>query len=101
MATATSMRIYNLDESNKSASTQKVKKPKLTPEIDTAQYIAEMILELRNLAKAVELKTLEGLLEISYYEAFSCANHIEIPAGEEELLHQLGADARKAAAAAK
>jgi hypothetical protein len=59
-----------------------------------------MVLELRNLAKASDFKVLSELLEISYYEAFSCAHHIEVPAGEEQMIHELGADARKAAVAA-
>ena len=63
---------------------------------DTARYIAEMILELRNLSKSTALETLQGLLEIAYYEAFSAANRIQIPAGEDEFLHELGSDARRA-----
>jgi hypothetical protein len=56
---------------------------------DTAQYIADMVLELRNIAKAAEMKTLQGLLEVSFYEAFSVANRVEIPAGEIEHLREL------------
>ena len=66
---------------------------------DTANYIAEMILQLRNLAKGAQMSTLQGLLEISYYEAFSVANAIVIPAGEEQRLDALGAHARRFAAA--
>ena len=65
---------------------------------ETAVYIADMILELRNLSKASELKTLQGLLEIAYYEAFSAANRIKIPADEYEHLQNISKDARKAAA---
>jgi hypothetical protein len=101
MATATLVQNYNLNESKISSNTLKVKKDKIVRETDTANYIADMILELRNLAKTADFKTLQGLLEISYYEAFSCANRIEIPAGEEELLQQIGTDARKAAARAR
>ncbi len=68
--------------------------------VESAQYIADMILELRNLAKASEFNTLQGLLEISYYEAFTAANRIRIPNDEESFLHDLGIDARKANAAA-
>ena len=68
--------------------------------VESAQYIADMILELRNLAKAAEFNTLQGLLEISYYEAFAAANRIRIPNNEEAFLHELGSDARKADAAA-
>ncbi len=68
--------------------------------VESAQYIADMILELRNLAKASEFTTLQGLLEISYYEAFTAANRIRIPNDEDAFLHELGSDARKAAAVA-
>ncbi len=56
---------------------------------ETAQYIADMMLELRNMAKCAELKTLQGLLEVSFYEAFSVANKVEIPEGEIEKLREL------------
>ena len=68
--------------------------------VESAQFIADMILELRNLAKASEFTTLQGLLEISYYEAFTAANRIRIPKDEDAFLHELGSDARKAAAVA-
>ena len=57
--------------------------------LELAQYIADMLLELRNMAKAAGLKTLLGLLEISFCEAFSIANKVEIPAGEIEKLKRL------------
>lgn len=56
---------------------------------ETAQYIADMVLELRNMAKSVELATLQGLLEVSFYEAFSAANKVIIPEGEMEKLREL------------
>jgi hypothetical protein len=56
---------------------------------ETAQYIADMVLELRNMARSVELKTLQGLLEVSFYEAFSAANKIDIPPEEIEHLREL------------
>jgi hypothetical protein len=56
---------------------------------ETAQYIADMVLELRNMARMCELKTLQGLLEVSFYEAFSAANKIEIPPNEIEHLREL------------
>ncbi len=68
-------------------------------ERQTANYIADMVLELRNLAKGSRMLTLQGLLEISYYEAYSVANHIEIPDNEQQNLHDMGTDARKAFAA--
>lgn len=63
---------------------------------ETAQYIADMLLELRNLAKAADLKPLQGLLELGYYEAYSTAHRAPIPEGEAERLEQMGEDARKA-----
>jgi hypothetical protein len=56
---------------------------------ETAQYIADMMLELRNIAKSAELKTLQGLLEVSFYEAFSVANKVDLPEGEIEKLREL------------
>lgn len=64
---------------------------------DTAQYITDMALELRNLARTAELKTLSGLLEIAFYEAFSLANKVEIPPGEVERLKALEAAAKDVA----
>ena len=66
---------------------------------DTAIYIADMILELRNLAKGTQMSTLQGLLEISYYEAYGVANAIVIPQGEEQRLEDIGVHARRFAAA--
>jgi hypothetical protein len=59
------------------------------PPKDTAQYIADMVLELRNLAKGAGLITLQGLLEVSFYEAFSAANHVEVPQHELDHLREL------------
>jgi len=56
---------------------------------EAAQYIADMSLELRNLAKANKLYTLQGLLEVAYYEAFGAATKREIPVGEVEHLKNL------------
>jgi len=64
---------------------------------DTAQYITDMVLELRNLARSAELKTLSGLLEIAFYEAFSLANKVEIPPAEVERLKALEAAAKSVA----
>jgi hypothetical protein len=61
----------------------------IPPPKDTAQYIADMVLELRNLAKGAGLLTLQGLLEVSFYEAFSAANHVEVPEHELEHLREL------------
>lgn len=89
---------YNFNDINREIGNQKSEAPRKTRETQTASYIADMVLELRNLAKASQFKVLAELLEITYYEAFSCANHIEIPPGEAEHVYQLGADARKATA---
>jgi hypothetical protein len=63
---------------------------KKTPPLkETAEYVADMLLELRNLAKACDLKALQGLLEVSYYEAFSAANKVEVPPEELERLREL------------
>ena len=56
---------------------------------ETAQYIADMMLELRNMAKFAQMKTLQGLLEVSFYEAFTVANKVELPEGEIEHLREL------------
>jgi hypothetical protein len=58
-------------------------------ERELAQYIADMLLEMRNMAKSAGLKTLLGLLEITYCEAFSVANKVEIPEGEMEKLKRM------------
>ncbi len=56
---------------------------------ETAQYIADMTLELRNMTKSFNMKTLQGLLEVTFYEASSEANRIDIPAEEIEHLAML------------
>jgi hypothetical protein len=58
-------------------------------ERELAQYIADMLLEMRNMAKSAGLPTLLGLLEVTYCEAFSIANKVEIPEGELEKLRRL------------
>jgi hypothetical protein len=58
-------------------------------ERELAQYIADMLLEMRNMAKSAGLPTLLGLLEVTYCEAFSIANKVELPAGEMEKLKHL------------
>jgi hypothetical protein len=56
---------------------------------ETAQYIADISLEMRNLAKSCDMPTLQGLLEVAYYEAFTLATEINVPSGESERLRQL------------
>ena len=58
-------------------------------DIEMAQYIADMLLEMRNMAKSAGLITLLGLLELSFCEAFSIANKVKIPDGEIEKLKRL------------
>ena len=58
-------------------------------ERELAQYITDMLLELRNMAKSAGLTTLLGLLELSFCEAFSIANKVQIPEGEIEKLKRL------------
>lgn len=62
---------------------------------ETAQYIADMILELRNMAKSEQLGTLQSLLELAYYEAFTAAHKVEIPEGESEYIASLEADVKR------
>ena len=56
---------------------------------DTAEYLADMILELRNLARSAKLYTVMVPLEYAYYEAFGVANKVEVPAAEVERIRQL------------
>ncbi len=60
---------------------------------ETAQYIADMILELRNMAKAADLAHVMVPLEYAYYEAFTVANRVEPPPGEVERLKALAKEA--------
>lgn len=63
--------------------------PNETQQRELAQYVADMLLELRNMAKAAGLTTLLGLLELSFCEAYSIANRVNIPDGEIEKLKRL------------
>lgn len=56
---------------------------------DTAQYISDMILELRNMAKSNRLFQVMVPLEYAYYEAFSFANRVEVPPEEAERMREL------------
>ena len=56
---------------------------------ETAQYIADMILELRNMAKSAQLYQVMVPLEYAYYEAFSVANKVEVPPEEAERIRVL------------
>jgi hypothetical protein len=65
--------------------------------IEIAKYTADMALELRNLAKSVGLKTLQGLLEVTYYEAYAAAHPTQVPEGEAEHLRELELASKSAA----
>lgn len=56
---------------------------------DAAEYIAEMVLELRNLARNHRLFTVMVPLEYAYYEAFGVAHRVEVPDGEIERIREL------------
>ena len=56
---------------------------------ETAQYVADMILELRNMAKAAKLFQVMVPLEYAYYEAFSAANRVEVAPEELERIREL------------
>jgi hypothetical protein len=82
---------FNTGQKDYSVATERnTSNDKTTPDTrETAQYIADMVLELRNMAKSTDMKTLQGLLEVSFYEAFSVANKVLIPEGEIEHLREL------------
>lgn len=73
------------------------KVPKSLPERqrETAEYLSDMILELRNLARSVQLHTVMVPLEFAYYEAFGVAHRVEVPPGEAERIRELSRSAEK------
>ena len=56
---------------------------------ETAEYLSEMILELRNLARSVQLHSVMVPLEFAYYEAFGVAHRVEVPPAEAERIREL------------
>lgn len=66
-----------------------------TRQRDTAEYLADMILELRNLARSVQLHTVMVPLEFAYYEAFGFAHRVEVPSAEVERIRELSRAAEK------
>jgi hypothetical protein len=56
---------------------------------ETAEYISEMILELRNLARSLQLYKIMIPLEYAYYEAFTAANRVEVPEADRQRLLEL------------
>jgi hypothetical protein len=65
---------------------------------DIASYSAELILDLRNLAKSEGFKTLQSVLELAYYEASSLAHPVKVTAEEIERLKEMEKAARLAEA---
>ena len=63
---------------------------------ETAQYISDMVLELRNLAKSVQLYQVMVPLEYAYYEAYGVANKVEPPAEEVARLRHLSRESELA-----
>lgn len=56
---------------------------------ETAEYLCDMILELRNLARSVQLHTVMVPLEFAYYEAFGVAHKVDVPPAEIERIKRL------------
>lgn len=71
------------------AARQDARAPRSLNPQETGQYISDMILELRNMAKAAKLFKVMVPLEFAYYEAFSAANKVEIPPDEAQRLAEL------------
>lgn len=55
----------------------------------TAEYLVDIILELRNLARINKLFTVMVPLEYAYYEAFGIANRVDVPPEEVERIKAL------------
>ena len=62
---------------------------------DMAEYIADMILELRNLARTAKLHSIMVPLEFAYYEAFGFAHRVEVPPAELERIRELSKASEK------
>jgi uncharacterized protein YoaH (UPF0181 family) len=65
---------------------------------EAAEYIADVAMELRNVAKSAQLQTLQGLLEAAYYEAYESAHPPKPNQEDLEYLKELQVAAKKAAA---
>ena len=81
------------------AGTDSNRKTKLNRK-ETAQYITDMVLEMRSLAKSVEMNSVQNLLELCFYEAFAAANKVAIPEGELERLIELSKASKVSSATA-
>lgn len=62
---------------------------------ETAQYVTEMVLELKKMAEAAGLYTIAVALEFAYYEAFSMAHRVLVSPDELEQLRKLARLARE------
>jgi len=83
----------NVEEANKSSV-----KVYSDQQRETAQYVADMVLELRNMAKSVRLFNVTVPLEYAYYEAFSVANRVEVPPEDVKRIRELERQAQENAA---
>lgn len=79
----------SIEHNLKNSNAKKINFRKKIDPKDTAQYIADMVLELRNMAKDDDLVALRNLLELCFYEAFSSANKVNLPEGEIEHLQMI------------
>lgn len=55
----------------------------------TAEYLVDIILELRNLARTAQLYTVMVPLEYAYYEAFTAAHKVEVSPEDVERVRSL------------
>ncbi len=58
--------------------------------------MADMLLEMRNMARTAGFTTLASLFELSFCEAFTIANRVEPPEGEVERITELSRASRRA-----
>ena len=62
---------------------------------ETAEYLSDMILELRNLARTVELHAVMVPLEFAYYEAFGHAHQVDVPSDEISRIEEISKSAER------
>ncbi|MFT3986680.1 hypothetical protein [Aestuariivirga sp.] len=97
MPSTTTPRIAGVE--NKSVLPSNLPNPDSMTQRQTAQYVADMVLELRKMSKAQGLFKVMPPLEYAYYEAFTLANQVDVPKEELDHLRQLeqaGRDQEKA-----
>jgi hypothetical protein len=56
---------------------------------ETADYVCDMVLELRNAVLACQLTELAEVLKQAYYKAYSVSHHAEVPTAEVEHIRAL------------